>query len=462
MYGGRNVSVVIAICVTLFFLFIAYYVNNRDIASPSVVILVIFVISQLLNLVYIEKWNVFFSVKYFYVIILGYVFSLCGDVCGKLVNHRAWSVKKAKSKKGNRNQKGTFRIPFLFNGIIIVFMLFVAYLYYNDMIRIARTYGDLSLQTVLQAVRNVTYFAGTGSDIEGGTSTLLSHAILASKAIAYIYIYILLYNIIYCKKKIRDNWILIIPPIIYLVESTFSTSRSQILYFMAGVCFILYLLWHCKNGKVSQKTKSKFIKYGLFTIIAFCIVFYLLGFLTRKSLAISFVDNIAVYVGGSQISLSRWLERFTETTRYFGEESLCGIRKVMLRLGLTDHYVVRHLEFENFGSYRGNVYTAFRRYISDFGILALPFMQFISTFIVSLIYNRIKKRKVPGGLIIVYGYIVYSICMEAIDELFFSSVFEISNAYIFVYGYIVFTTIKRNYLKNEYTIIENQCHFKHN
>ena len=444
-------SVVLALLLTGFFLLFTYYLNNKDIASPSVIIIIFFMLSQLINLVYITKWKTTFSVLYFLTLTIGYTFTIAGDLSGKIANQRKWKIKKVSRKNTitRDSQIDVIRIPLLFNCFVILFMITVAYFYYRDMIRIARLYGDLSLQTVFQAIRNVTYYVGTSGDIERGTSTFLSHALLASKAVAYIYIYIFLYNIVYCRKKFRENWINIIPAIIYLIESTFSTSRSQILYFMAGVCFILYLLWYCKNGQISQRTKSKFIRYGLITVVGFCIVFYLLGYLTKKSLSISFADNIAVYVGGSQVSLSKWLERFSETTAYFGEESLCGIRKVMLKLGLTNHYVVRHLEFETFGNYRGNVYTSFRRYISDFGYVGLPVMQFLSTFIVSFLYNWIKNKKTPNGLIIIYGYIVYSICMEAIDELFFSSVFEISNIYVFIYGFIIYKFIIKRFLKHE-------------
>lgn len=451
-------SLIIALFIMIGFIFLSYYVNNKDIAAPSMTIFVVFVISLLFNLINQSKWNVSFDSIFFLVIILGFSVTLAGDMVGAVFGKKFVIHKKAKKiQLTDEKQCYVIKVPLFINIVVIIFMSVVAVLYYKDMMRIASLYGDLSLQSALQAVRNITYSAGSSNDIKFGTSTILSHATLISKAIGYVYIYIFLFNIVYSSKKnkVMYTWIYLVPPIIYLIESVFSTSRSQILYFFAGFCFMFYLLWYCRYGKISQNTKIRFIKYGIIAIIAFCLIFYLLGFLTKKSDALSFFDNISVYIGGPLVSLNNWLNNFTSKTSYFGEETLVGIRKILYKLHLTDYYVVRHLEFVNFGLYRGNVYSAFRRYLSDFGYFGLILMQFLSTFIFSFIYNRIKEKRIPNGMIVVYGYIIYSAAMEAIDELFFSAIFEISNFYVFIYGFFIYKFIVKRNLFNENYIIKN-------
>lgn len=451
-------SIVIVFLIMIGFVLLSYFINNKDIAAPSMIIFIVFVISLLFNFINKNKWEVSFSVTFFLVITIGFIATLIADVLGAKAGRKLILYhKKRKVKDFQLNQYYVINVPIYINIIVILFMILVALLYYKDTMRIASLYGDLTLQSVLQAVRNITYSVGSSSDIEFGTSKILSHAILISKALGYIYIYIYLFNLVFSsgKKILRRNWMYLIPPVIYLLESVFSTSRSQILYFFAGTCFMLYLLWYCRYGKIQYDTKIKFIKYGVITIMIFCLIFYLLGFLTKKSTALSFFDNISIYIGGSLVSFNKWLKNFTSTTQFFGEESLVGIRKILYKLHLTDYYTVRHLEFVNFGKFHGNVFSAFRRYLSDFGYLGLFIMQFFSTFSFSFIYNKIKKNKVPGGMIIVYGYIIYAAAMEAIDELFFSAVFEISNVYVFIYGFIIYKYIVKRNLLNETFIFNN-------
>lgn len=52
--------------------------------------------------------------------------------------------------------------------------------------------------------------------------------------------------------------------------------------------------------------------------------------------------------------------------------------------------------------------------------------------------------------------------MEAIDELLFSAVFEISNLYVFIYGYIVYQLIVKRYIKYEGSFTKIQHRFKCN
>lgn len=456
--GGRktDMGLIVTLVIMIFFLFMAYIVNNKDIVAPSVIIFAGFIISLCFNIINYIKWEVSYSLHFIFVLILGFSATIIGDVLGSKVGKNV--VLKASKKKTfdlDLGEKLAIDIPLGVNLLVIVFMVLIAFLYCKDAIRIASLYGNLQYQTTLQAIRNATYFVGSTVDLENGTSTVLAQATLASKAIGYIYIYFYFFNRIFSgKKKLKGNWLNLFPPIIYLVESVFSTSRSQILYFFIGAFLMYYLLWFCRYGKIREDKKIKFIKYGITIIVVFCIIFYLLGYLTRKSEALSFFDNISVYVGGSLVSFNNWLENFKFCNKYVGIESFVGIRKILYRLNLVDYWSVRHLEFTSFGFFCSNVYTAFRRYLSDFGYFGIFVFQMLSTVIFSTMYNKIKKSKKPGGLIVVYGYIGYAEAMAAIDELLFSAVFEISNIYVFVYGYILYRFIVKRYIKYERSCIK--------
>lgn len=431
----------IAIILTIFFIAFSYMINGEDMLAPSFVILTIFLMSMLFNLVNYSNWNIQIGTSYILVIFFGFFVTVIAEIAGNIVGKKI-TIKKPLA---NSYSIGISKKTVI---IISVCMSVFSIIYFKEIMKIALVYGNMSLQSPLQAIRNAIYSVGSVADLDNGISTWILHGTLVCKILAYIFIYIFAYKFFFENTihKIKNNLIYLIPCVIYLVQSVLSTSRSQILYFLVGTVYISYLMYYCKHGKINRKAKKKFIKYGLITIVSFCIAFYILGFLTRKSDSLSFFNNISIYIGGSQVSLNNWLEKYKGIrTNYFGEESLVGLRKILFKLGFTDSYKVRHLEFITFGMDRGNVYTVFRRYISDFGYGGMCLMQFISTFILSSIYFFIKKRRQPNGMIIIFGYIAYSFAMEAIDELFFSSIIEISNFYILVYGYILYYfLIKRN------------------
>lgn len=431
----------VAILIAIIFIGFSYIITGADLLAPSFIIITIFLLSMLFNVLNYSSWNIKIGVSYILVIFLGFFVTVIAEMMGKIVGSKITPVK-------NVSRIYTIKISKKVVTTIIVCMIIFSAVYFKEAMRVASVYGNLSLQSPLQAIRNATYTKGSIADLDDGMSTWILHGTLICKALAYIFMYIFAYKIFYENTihKIKNNFIYLVPCFIYLVQSVLSTSRSQILYFFAGTIYICYLMYYCKKGKINRKAKKKFIKYGVITIVTFCVIFYILGFLTKKSNSLSFFDNISIYIGGSQVSLNNWLESYKGVnTSYFGEESLVGLRKVLYKLGLTDSYKVRHLGFITFGVGRGNVYTAFRRYISDFGYLGMCLMQFISTFVLSSLYFLIKKRRQPDGMIIILGYIAYSFAMEAIDELFFSSIIEISNCYILIYGYILFYfLVKRN------------------
>ena len=80
-----------------------------------------------------------------------------------------------------------------------------------------------------------------------------------------------------------------------------------------------------------------------------------------------------------------------------------------------------HEEFRRLTSTdSGNVYTLFRRFIQDFGILGMCVMTILLSYFFSYVYNRkIRTQKLNYRtmlIIIKYGYAYYIIAMASIDN----------------------------------------------
>ena len=77
-------ALVIVIC----FICFTYIVNGRDIASPSMNIFLIFLISLLFNILYREKWEVSFSSRFLTVLVTGFAATAAGDLLGRECGRR--------------------------------------------------------------------------------------------------------------------------------------------------------------------------------------------------------------------------------------------------------------------------------------------------------------------------------------------------------------------------------------
>ena len=69
----------------------------------------------------------------------------------------------------------------------------------------------------------------------------------------------------------------------------------------------------------------------------------------------------------------------------------------------------------------GNVYTAYRRWIYDFGFVGAVFLQGVMAAVISIFYNKLKYRKVRniGFWLILYSYLAYTVVFHPIDGYFY-------------------------------------------
>ena len=178
-------------------------------------------------------------------------------------------------------------------------------------------------------------------------------------------------------------------------------------------------------------------------------LFYLVGFLTGKSLHYNnFFDNIANYLGSSIYALNNFLQRKSSMrSEFFGSNTLSGIFMGLRKLGFDIPETSISLEYIQCGYVVTNIYTAFRRYIQDFGICGLIIIQMIIGFIYTKLLLKNKESNSNGLWAILLAYFYFPIVMMSIEERFFMDVVLVRSLYTIIYFMIAYKLFVKKTIK---------------
>ena len=425
-------------------LFLAYILTGRDILSPCIISIYMFIITVLIAILNKNSWEEDISSLTVIVVLSALLVFGMGEIFGKSIVSR--TSNKAISPKSNPLKliNGKQRI-FIGDKWIVIsscVILVVLYFYFNYIKQIAAIAGNNSgIELMLHYARNAQF----DPSISTNQSALLNIGITFSRAISIFFLFVFLYNIIFYNFRLKDIKYLI-PVILNIGNILLSTGRTQFINLIT-VFLILFFIMLKQKYKWSTKMNIKILISGFLGILIFLIIFRLSGYLTTKSLNYSLWDNISKYVGAPIIALDKYLQNQPQN-HFFGKETFSSIYYVLRKFGVDIPYYSVPNEFISWNNLTNvNIYTAFRRYIQDFTLFGMIFIQFFLGAFYGGFYNLIKlKNKVGLGLII-YAMLFFPIVQMAIEERFFMNITSISGAYnliaIFVIWYLFTKGLKK-------------------
>ena len=172
-----------------------------------------------------------------------------------------------------------------------------------------------------------------------------------------------------------------------------------------------------------KKTHRKIIKYAAIFFIVMLLVFYivsatgLIGRTTEKN----FVDTIAIYLGAPILHFHQFMTDPPEPVQYFGQETLTKLLPIFKRMGFNVDRVSGQMEMRTLvDSYRGNVYTFFRRPYHDFGLIGMYIVVALTAILFSYIYYKRIYGKYQSykndRILILYSYFFYMIYIFSVDN----------------------------------------------
>ncbi len=390
-----------------------YWKLQRDIFAPSLLFAVAYAVSVGCAALNVKRWNIQMQPVTFWVLLLGAVLfvglSLWVDLrCGK----------KALESPPPR---GLEMIPVSRWKSVLADLGCFAYcaLLYWTVMRIAGSYGSYSsFSQALNLFKEATSVTLTYS--VPWTVSQLGRIVMIC---CYVFLYLFLNNFLADTgkpffRRLAAHGHLLLPVAAYLLSGVLYSDRLQIMQVGIGGATMAFLLWSHRTGQghIRLRYLGMVAAGGVAALLLFYFSASFIGRVTDKGL----VEYITYYVGGSIECLNQFFISPPEASQIWGKETFYNLNLKLYNLGLLqlDSFYPAHLEFRFYGDVMlGNVYTAYRRWIYDFGFFGAGLLQAAMALIMSVFYNRLKYRKFrnQGFFMILYGYLAYAVVLHPYD-----------------------------------------------
>jgi oligosaccharide repeat unit polymerase len=315
--------------------------------------------------------------------------------------------------------------------------------YYNETVRIAMIAGYKKGPFMLQYAREALFLLTEPRD------RIANFSIIIAEANGYIFSFIFLYNYIFFP-KFKRNVVNILPIIIYCLYAILTTGRGDFITLIA-LWIIIGGTFFMQKNKWHQRYNARIIIYGVLGIVLFLSIFIFAGSFKNATIMENALSTISFYTGLSIPSLNDFIIHPRPQNTYFGQHTLFGVYGILRRIGFDYPQFYVPSEMVSFNGTRGNVYTAIRRYLQDYGYFGLYGIMFSLGFLYSIIFLSVNKRR--NFLLILYAAIFSPIVEIAIEDTFFMNLISVSTIYLVLsMGVSYFSFVNKKYL---YIILKN-------
>jgi len=428
------------LAVTIIFFLFSYITLGHDVFQPSCLVSASYIVSILSAYINQDIWDYTYHIETIEVIALGlsvfYLANLMAYMTKGRVCTGSHSITEMK--------------PLYINDIIYVLIILLQsialLLYLREVVSISG--GGINFGKMMNSFRMATYSS------EMGVSTLASQLYKFSFICAQIFLLVFLNNAIY--RNVKNNILNLFPVIIYSINVLISASRFNILVLMIEALILYNILWHKKNGW-KRSFKFKTILKMLILVCVFFMGFYWVRTLVGRENDSDLITYITSYSGGSIPLFDMFLQNPpSDGSELWGAETFYGLLgdlKSLRIINFTDYS--SHLEFRSSnGVLIGNVYTAFRREINDFGLFGMIILQFICSAIFSGAYSR--KQYFSNFGMLIYAMSAYPLFLHSINDSFYMSIVSIGTVYTFVLSYMFYNFIIRFSIRDGKIVIHKK------
>lgn len=429
-------------------LIISYIVFEKDLLAPPVVLNAVYILSTIFAIYNIDTWAIQLHSNTFWVIVLGNLTFLITSILVHIFFKKNKKNTIISEEQNRDNNVGYININISKIIFVTLVMVLFSFIYIKTVQNMAHSYGyaDDYSQMMSNYRSNTSY-----GDDELPSWLMRFNRLMMS--CTYVLLYIFINNIIYNRKN-KKNYLLLIPILTYCVTSLFGAERTSILCYFIFALVLVYIILNKKYNFIS-KINKKYIIRGIACITLFFTFFTLSKSFVGRTDDMKGLYYISFYAGGPIELLDLYLQD-PIYSKEFGEEIFRGFRVILAKFGLCTQGGIIHAEFRTSanGVPVGNVYTAYRKYIHDFGYESIFVFQLVEAIFFSICYEKIKKKKLKNGIdmsLLFYAYFNTSLFRHSILESFFSSYISgIIVTGLFMYFWIYyFNKLKITYEKRE-------------
>lgn len=344
------------------------------------------------------------------------------------------------------NKTNQFILPDPLWALIMIILLGFLFLNYHDFLDLARevTTTNKFSEMLMPVIDGITH-----QRIH--FSRLHSYRLTIATIISYCSVIGIWVNLIQKKWKDFLKWLLIL--ILYLPFLILTGGRQPFLY-LCLFMMISFLLIHRKmdlNDTSSYKSEILIISVSL---VVFLAVFLGIGVVNGKvDASKGFLRVLGHYFGMNIATFDVFMNEMTIIdTPYIGKTTLNAVYSFLNHRGFDipegNMYITL---FTNFQIYSTNVYSAFYRYITDYGFIGCGIIMFLYGYLVTKFYIAIRNQGYPLTMILIYAYIAYPFFLLGREERLMNELVSTATIYTLVGMFLFLKFIEWNSIRMEKT-----------
>ena len=451
-------------------LFLTYILFQKDIFAPPTMMILVFLVSAILLLARYDDWRVNeYSVNACVLLFIGIISFVLGGVIAFYViqkitiqNRRIGSVLK-------KSLVSRIDISLIWISLAIIMGVLEVKLLYRYICHtvVTMNYNHSSLASLLYSYRWV--FINNLIPAELGMPRYLGLLKYTVEVISAFSIYVFLHNIILkCYKK-RD-FIYFAIVLFWPLNAILTSSRGDIITLLAEAIYLIYFFFSVNRG-FSMMTSLKVINKGVKILIAFLVFFFGFAvFQNRINSNNTLMNSITIYISGGIRAFDLFVkEPLEKNMGLIGNDETLRYFSMFLAVHMhRGEKTLLPLEFRYIdGKSIGNIFTAFRRYYSDFGIVGIVIFSIILGLVMSLLYAKSKKAciyKKNAFVILLFSWLSKPIFYMAMEDYFYVSNISMNSLYKILVLYLLYLVFveKRKFVrfrseKNGTNLFEKKC-----
>lgn len=433
--GSSQDSFIYPLTIILFlFACIAFIRSNFDILNPSFIYSSCIAGCCFLAAIYTDSWNLPMHFDSAIIILVMSIFFYLGSILAGYANNFNDVYTELKTSECQSGE-GFFINPYVWLLLLIIVTYFV-YLNYLDFLAAARQVtNETSFTKMLFPVID----GLSHQQIE--LSRWNAQRMRISQVIAYISVMAVWMNLKVHNYKEISKWCVFI--ILYIPFMVLTGGRQQFLYLII-FSVMSYFLISRRICIDKHSLRKEFTIIGS-AVIIFLIFFLGIGVINGKIGNDSSVLKVLVHYAGTNISaFDVYLnEMLIPDNQYIGTLTLGSIYRFLQNIGFHGPQYIQYISvFTAFGPVTTNVYTAFFRYIQDFGCFGCALIMFILGFFYMFIYQRLYYYGLKNWMILIYCSIAYPIFLIGREERFFREILASGN-FTFIVEALIFYNVFR-------------------
>ncbi|MBE9900344.1 O-antigen polymerase [Enterococcus casseliflavus] len=404
------VLMVFLICIFL----MAFMLSGGELLSPWVITTGMFILSSFVIVLNSYKWGTDYDVFAIILICSGLLFFGFGEITSRLIVQQRFLNSPQRSTEKHRIIVPVHQLLF-----VILVMSIILFIDLRATMRAGNSIGSIS---------DITSFLSNSRSAlsgDGFSKGIASRLVVFNKALGYIFTYICFYNLILFKSRYRLS-LYIIPVLIFMGNALISTGRTEFLSFIIYLIMLILILLKSSN-RWSVRGTLKVLKIVFFGILLFFILFTFVGRLGGKGIYNSPLDYIYYYTGSSLYLFNSFVGNYDGSLHEFGSTTLYGLFNLLNVLGFDIPVGEVALEMSYIPHFYSNIYTAYRRYIQDYGIIGLLIIQYFLGLLYGGIFEKIRKFNLSNFTVILYCAQFFPIIEMVIEERFMVKILTSTN-----------------------------------